>query len=225
MPTSSRSTATGPLLALLAASALLLGACGSSGSDGSAATSTTAAGATTTEAGDTSTTESDGSSTTDGTDGTDTTDPVSSSTTASGSAPTGDEDAYVAAVEEAIAESLAPIEADQASCIAEDWVATLGFDRLDGTADPGGLGRGDESVWKLLEVDDDEADVLYAIVADCGYDFPGAIRASITTGETPENAACLNKQLTDEVVANFMKNSFRGDSSQSELSQVGATCE
>lgn len=219
MSTLTRSGTARPLAALLAAGLLLLGACSSDGGDDSSASSTTA----TTAAGAGSTTEADG--TTTAPDETGTTEPESPSTTG-GATPAGDEGAFTTAVADALALSLEPIEDGQATCIAEGWVDTVGFDRFEGAGSaPDAIGQGDSSAWSPLEIDDDEADELYATVEDCGYDFPAAIRDSLTAGKSAEQAACLGDALTDELAADFMKTSFQGSSSETELTSLAEKCE
>lgn len=187
------------VLALLAASALLLGACSASGDDAS---------------GDATTTTAEGGSAPTAPEGSTTTEAEETTTTTEDEVPTPDDDGLVAEVADGLEGGLEIDDRDTALCVAAGWIDVVGEDRItDAGVDPAELGDGEYEAWASLDVSSSEASDLYAAIGACDHDVVEALAASLDEEEdlTEEQRSCIRDLLDAETVEEVLVATFQGE--------------
>lgn len=181
-------------LAALAVALLLAAgtaACGTSSGDDSSDT---------TEAKTTTTVQDDETTTTEADDDTTTTegDDDETTTTEGGDEPVdADAQAYVDAMTDGIGEVFGGPE--QATCLAEAWVDTIGADVLaEQGVTPEAFGEGDDEMIEGLDLDEGTASDLYDTFGDCDIDLKALFTSFSSESPTPEEEACVDEILTDD---------------------------
>lgn len=210
-------------IALFAFTGLVAGCGTSSSSEGGDTTTTVAAGKTTTSGAptvETTTTEA----------GAPTTTTQTTAVGGDGGGETGDRQAYIDAIAASLSgdESLNPFTADQADCLGNGYVDTIGLDEITSAGvTPEEFGQGSGFGGKL-DIDEKTANALYDTYSDCDIDLSKVFKdvAASISGKplNPEEEACIDRTLTDDALRTSFVADLRGEDLQNDPLDALETC-
>lgn len=125
-----------------------------------------------------------------------------------GAASSGKGKEYAEALATSLTEDGSPISESDARCTADGMVDAIGVDQLEEVGPPEDFAAGDGAV-DDLELSEAEATGVYQAIDDCmgAKDF---VLSSFAADMSDEAVACVDENLSDELVKDFFVSMFQG---------------